>query len=349
MFTIKTKQKPEPLTLGNAPLQYVDEQTYLGVNFDKRQTWKSQIGIAESKARKKLCSMRKLAGTNCGANEKILKQVYHGNIRPSLEFGSGAFMTAANSHLDNLEKVQNQALRVITGAMRSTPIEKMQKITGIPPLKRRFESKALTLYTKAEALKDHPLHDRTKQRGRGRLGRESFIGQAKALKEKFKEDLPIDIEAIQIADDWKEAPVQYKIQTAVPHLGPKEVTSKEQRRSLTLEMIEDRYPDEAWTHIYTDGSASDAVKNRGAGVYIQNPDGTTKVMSEPTGLHCTNYRAEVEALTIAAENIDKDDLQESQIVFLTDALSVLQDLEKGNLPKLRTALRKLECTRVTLQ
>jgi len=153
--------------------------------------------------------------------------------------------------------------------MRSTPIDKMQKITGIPPLKRKFQSKALTLYTKAEALKDHQSHNRTKQRGRGRLGRESFIGQAKALKEKFKEDLPIDIEAIQIADDWKEAPVQHKIQTAVQHLGPNEVTSKEQR---WFGMIEDSYPDEAWTHIYTDGSASDAVKNGGAGVKIANSD-----------------------------------------------------------------------------
>ena len=74
---------------------------YLGVNFDKRQTWKSHIGIAEAKARKKLNSMRKLAGTTWGANEKILKQVYHGNIRPSLEFGSGAYISAATSQINS--------------------------------------------------------------------------------------------------------------------------------------------------------------------------------------------------------------------------------------------------------
>ena len=118
---------------------------------------------------------------------------------------------------------------------------------------------------------------------------------------------------------------------------------------MTLEMIEDSYHEEAWTHIFTDGSASDAVKNGGAGVYIHEKDGSTKVLAEATGVYCTNYRAEVEALNIAAEDTSKSISPESQIVFFTDALSVLQDLEKGGLPHLRKVLRKLDCARVILQ
>jgi hypothetical protein len=34
-----------------------------------------------SKARRKMNIMRKLAGTKWGANEKILKSVYQGNVR----------------------------------------------------------------------------------------------------------------------------------------------------------------------------------------------------------------------------------------------------------------------------
>ena len=45
-------------------------------------------------------------------------------------------MAAANSHLNSMEKVQNQALRISTGSMRSTHIEKMQTITGVAPLQR---------------------------------------------------------------------------------------------------------------------------------------------------------------------------------------------------------------------
>ena len=54
--------------------------------------------------------MSKLAGTEWEANDKILKQVYQG---PTLEYGSDAHMSAAKSHLNSFEKVQNQALRVI--------------------------------------------------------------------------------------------------------------------------------------------------------------------------------------------------------------------------------------------
>ena len=154
------------------------------------------------------------------------------------------------------------------------------------------------------------------------------MGQAKALQEKFKENLPEEVEEIKLKDDWREAPDKFKIKTSVPDLGSKEVTSKEERKLMTLEMIEDSYHEEAWTHIFTDGSASDAVKNGGAGVYIHEKDGSTKVLAEATGVYCTNYRAEVEALIIAAEDISKSISPESEIVFFTDALSVLQDLEK---------------------
>jgi hypothetical protein len=79
-----------------------DQQTYLGVTFDKRLTWKQHIMTAEAKARRKLNIMRKLAGTNWGANEKILKSVYEGNVRSHLEYGSSGWITAAKSHHQTL-------------------------------------------------------------------------------------------------------------------------------------------------------------------------------------------------------------------------------------------------------
>ena len=87
--------------------------------------------------------MRKLAGTEWGANEKVLKSVYQGNVRPYLEYRSSSWMTAAKTHHQTLDKVQNQALRIITGAMKSTPIQSMEEITNIPPLRKRRKCKAM--------------------------------------------------------------------------------------------------------------------------------------------------------------------------------------------------------------
>ena len=119
-----------------------------GVTFDERMTRKQHITSAEAKARRKMNIMRKLAGTKWGANEKILKSVYQGNVCPHLEYGSSSWMTAAKIHHQTTDKVQNQALRIITGAMKSTPIQSMEEITNIPPLRKRRDCKAMIQATK---------------------------------------------------------------------------------------------------------------------------------------------------------------------------------------------------------
>jgi hypothetical protein len=70
--------------------------------------------------------VRKLAGTKSGANEQILKYVYQGNVRPHLENGSSSWMTAVKTHHQNLDKVHNQALRIITGQHQCKLWKKLQ-------------------------------------------------------------------------------------------------------------------------------------------------------------------------------------------------------------------------------
>lgn len=55
-------------------------------------------------------------------------------------------MTAAKTHQQTLDKVQNQA-------MRTTPVEKMEQITGIPPLYKQRKSKTLIQATKYTHIK----------------------------------------------------------------------------------------------------------------------------------------------------------------------------------------------------
>ena len=127
------KQTAGTIKLGNTPLQRNDEATYLGITFDKKQTWKRHIQKAELKARHKLAILRKLAGTSWGANETILKRVYQGAVHPHLEYGSTARSTTAKTNQQVLDKVQNQALRIITGSIRSTPIKAMETTAAVQP------------------------------------------------------------------------------------------------------------------------------------------------------------------------------------------------------------------------
>ncbi|KAK3796297.1 hypothetical protein RRG08_064402 [Elysia crispata] len=77
------------------------------------------------------------------------------------------------------------------------------------------------------------------------------------------------------------------------------------------------------------GSAEDATCNGGAGVYVKYPDGTDDRLSFETGLYSTNYKAETEALRAAAAHIENSPHLSHRVVFLSDALSVLQALQTG--------------------
>ncbi|KAK7107736.1 hypothetical protein V1264_015601 [Littorina saxatilis] len=104
--------------------------------------------------------MRKLAGTNWGASEKTMKTLYEGTVRPQLEYGAPAWSSACKSNLQALDKVQNQALRILTGAMRSTPIKTMESLTGVQPLITRRDTKTLIQAEKYKSLPKHPMNSR---------------------------------------------------------------------------------------------------------------------------------------------------------------------------------------------
>ena len=117
-------------------------------------------------------------------------------------------------------------------------------------------------------------------------------------------------------------------------------------------MIQSRYPKSTWTHVFTDGSAENAVRNEGSGAYIRRPDGTTSSLSIPAGDLSSNFRAEVHALKAATELLIEKDCSPQNIVLLSDSLSALQSLTNGP-TDLRTQHNSLctlsENNRVVLQ
>ena len=140
--TISPKKQASPIKIGTHTLKEEAEATYLSVTFDKRLTWKLHTLRTEGKARKKLAIMRKLAGTTWGANEQILKTVYEGSVRPVREYSSTAWSTTAKTNQQSLDKIQNQALRII-GAMKSTSIPFMEQTNAIQTLQQRRQAKVL--------------------------------------------------------------------------------------------------------------------------------------------------------------------------------------------------------------
>ena len=157
------------LKLNGQTLHQEDTPTYLGVTLDQRHTWKNQLQKNQARAKIRLALMKKLSCTEWGADQNVLKKLYVGRICPVLEYGMAASSTTAKSNSCKLSRVQHQAMRMMTGAMLSTPMSAMETVTGLQPLEDRQEIKVLTQAAKFKRLQDHPMHERMNQPTRGRL------------------------------------------------------------------------------------------------------------------------------------------------------------------------------------
>ncbi|XP_052271916.1 ribonuclease H1-like [Dreissena polymorpha] len=99
-------------------------------------------------------------------------------------------------------------------------------------------------------------------------------------------------------------------------------------------MTNEDFRSDLWTHVYTDGSATRAVEDGGAGIHIRYPSGRNETHFMATGKRCSNYKAETEALMKAASMIDNSPEDTTSVVFLTDARSVLDALINNTSSKL---------------
>ena len=166
---------------------------------------------------------------------------------------------------------------------------------------------------------------------KSRLQRSSFVPKSKQLQNQDR-DLPHHIPTVipqcVASPPWEDGTCQITLE--VPGVGPKESQNETTRRNSTLDYIELQFPKDQWTRIYTDGSSEQAVRNGGAGVYIQYPNGSEEKMCFPTGKYSTNYKAECLAIEKAATLMTRDNTNSTKdVVILTDALSVLQALQKN--------------------
>ena len=329
-FSLSNKSEKIQMKIKNRKVPLDDTPTYLGIKLDKRLTWYPQIHEMEKRATNRLSLMKKLAGTKWGANTKILQQVYTGNVRPVMEYGSAAWATAAPTNTARLDKVQNASMRLITGGLKTTPVSTLQTATGLLSLTTRRQEKVLIQQEKLKRIPNHPANKQLPELTKNRLKRKSFNHIAKGLTRRHENILPKtpeEREPLQDAEEWDIQKDSTLYVTEVPGITAKGDQPDHMLKTLTLEMLHTAYSASDWTRVYTDGSAEAAIKNGGSGIYVRYPDGKTTSRSLPAGGLSTNYRAELTALRTAAEMICNDQPRPHNIVFLTDCKSAIQRLQ----------------------
>ena len=331
-FSLKTKEKDVTVQLNGQDLPTDDTPTFLGVTFDKRLTWKPHINKINQKAIKRMQIMKKLSGTQWGANSKVLRQVYQGYVRPVMEYASPAWSTAAPSNVSCLDKTQNQGLRIVLGAMKSTPLAELHRQTETDTLENRRQQKTLIGYEKSKRNPTHPLHNTLQERTKNRLKkRKSPNHIMKDLHRQNCNYLPKEedmCENLQGPDLAIPQAAEHNTVYTIPGINKKEEELSHQMKLLSLEYIHETYPETTWTHIYTDGSAEGSRKNGGAGVSIRKTGEAEKRKALPSGTVCSNFRAELTGIKAALEYISEETHTGRRYVIFCDSLSAIQSLDR---------------------
>ena len=189
--------------------------------------------------------MKKLSCTEWGADQNVLKTLFVGRIHPVLEYGMAASSTAAKSSSSKLSRVQHQAMRMMTGVMRSTPVSAMETFTGLQPLEDRQEMKVLTQAAKFKRLQDHPMHESA---NKGGLKRFNFLQHSRILKRRNSELLdhaPKPIPSVKTIRSWKRGQLP-RMCIKVPGVADRGCQPEPERKSLTLEYVDIKYPEDQW-------------------------------------------------------------------------------------------------------
>lgn len=150
------------IVYNNELIPVVSEKKFLGVIFDVKLKFINHINYIIKNSMRGINILRSLAGTSWGSDPKILTTLYKSLVRSHFDYSCLAYLSASVTVLKKLDIIQNMALRIISGAMRTTPINSMEVETCIEPLAirrlhlaERFFVKVLTLDNSIVASKFH--------------------------------------------------------------------------------------------------------------------------------------------------------------------------------------------------
>lgn len=144
------------LTLGDKVLSYTQKFKFLGMIFDPKLNWIAHVDYTCDKAKKSLNVLKVLANLEWGSDPAMLIRVHKALIVSVLDYGSFLLQSAASKQLKKLDVINNQGMRLATGALRTTPVESLHAETGVMKLEIRRSYLGMAYLTKVMSNPDHP-------------------------------------------------------------------------------------------------------------------------------------------------------------------------------------------------
>ena len=218
---------------------------FLGLLLDQHLTWKSYVTELKQKCLTRMNLLKSLSRKSWGADRKLLLRLYTTIVRSVLDYGSPIYGNAKPTILQKLDVVQNEALRICTGAFRTSPISSLQVDAGMLPLSHHRNYLSLTLYAKIQRDTTHVNHYRTLYLPHTSTTVQSFGTRCRALLSEYRiepeqnADEPFRFYKMHILekvyltfeDEWKLVPTTNRLRALKPNTEPWTVQNLQNRRN----------------------------------------------------------------------------------------------------------------------
>ena len=147
------------LYIGDNLIRNVLSTRFLGLILDRKLTYSAHIDYIKGRALKTLNLLKCLKGSDWGADKTCMLRIYRACIRSLLDYGCTLYNLAPKSQLDKLNTVQHQALRISTGAFRTSPSLELSVEANEAPLNIRRARLSMRFFIKVLSLKSSILYD----------------------------------------------------------------------------------------------------------------------------------------------------------------------------------------------
>ncbi|KAF4529619.1 hypothetical protein B566_EDAN018863, partial [Ephemera danica] len=134
----------------------------LGLTIDHKLTWEPHFTNVLHTCTNAFNILKIVCHRWWGAHPSTGILLYKALIRSRLEYAGHLTASASTTQWKRLETMQNQCLRLILGAFRSTPIPALLLEAGVPPLKIRCQLLGEKFLLRKLSLTKHPLTEQIK-------------------------------------------------------------------------------------------------------------------------------------------------------------------------------------------
>lgn len=156
-FTRKRSFSPVEVAFNDQLIPVTNQVKFLGVILDSHLSGAPHIDFTAQKCQSNINILRCLSGVWWGAHPYSQKLLYNAIIRSVLDYGSFILEPCSKVALGKLDRIQHQSLRVILGAMKSSPTNALQVEATDAPLSLRRQYLADRFFLRLSLFNDHPL------------------------------------------------------------------------------------------------------------------------------------------------------------------------------------------------